>query len=257
MTGVRTVLLIWAGLLMAFMIAPIALVILFSFSSSALISLPIDSLTLDWYRKLFATKAFHDSLTNSFMIAGTVAVASTAIGTAAAIGISRMRARPMAASLAIVCMPIMFPGLMTGIVLLSYYVSIGLKLSLLTVIMSHVVVTQPFVVLVVYARMSTFDFTMLESARDLGATPLKAFLTVTFPIISSAVIGAALLAAAYSIDDFVITFFTIGSGNTLPTLVWGMIRTTLDPRVNAIATILILVTIASTVLALRLSRYRG
>ena len=253
----RTLLLSWAGLLMAFMIAPIALVVLFSFSSNPLISFPIGDLTFDWYRKLFATKAFQDALSNSLIIAGSVALTSAVVGTSAAIGIARMPPRAMAASLALVCLPIMFPGLMTGIVLLSFYVSIGMKLSLLTVILSHLVVTQPFVILVVYARMSTFDFTMLDSARDLGATPFAAFRTVTFPVISSAVIGATLLAAAYSIDDFVVTFFTIGSGNTLPTLVWGMIRTTLDPRVNAIATILILVTIASTVLAIRLSRYRG
>jgi len=253
----RTLLLSWAVLLMTFMIAPIALVILFSFSSNPLISFPIGELTFDWYRKLFGTKAFQDALGNSLIIAGSVALTSAVVGTSAAIGIARMPAGAMTASLALVCLPIMFPGLMTGIVLLSFYVSVGIKLSLFTVVLSHLVVTQPFVILVVYARMSTFDFTMLDSARDLGATAMAAFWTVTFPVISSAVIGATLLAAAYSIDDFVITFFTIGSGNTLPTLVWGMIRTSLDPRVNAIATILILVTIASTVLAIRLSRYRG
>ena len=155
------------------------------------------------------------------------------------------------------CCPIMFPGLVIGIVLLSFYVSIGLQLSLLTVILSHLVITQPYVILVVYARMATFDYAMIESARDLGATPVQAFLTVTLPIIRTALIGGALLATAYSVDDFIVTFFTIGGGNTLPTLVWGMIRTTLDPRVNAIATILIVVTVTSTVIALKLSRYRG
>jgi spermidine/putrescine transport system permease protein len=119
------------------------------------------------------------------------------------------------------------------------------------------VVTQPYVILVVYSRMATFDFAVVDSARDLGASPMRAFFTVTLPIIRTAVVGAALIATAHSIDDFIITFLTIGGGNTLPTLVWGMLRTTLDPRVNAIATMLILTTVASTVLALRLSRYRG
>ena len=105
--------------------------------------------------------------------------------------------------------------------------------------------------------MANFDQRVVESARDLGASPLHAFLTVTLPIIRPIVIGAALIAMALSIDDFVITFFTIGSGNTLPTLVWGMIRTGLTPAVNAIGTLILLLTIGSTVIALRLTRYRG
>ena len=91
-------------------------------------------------------------------------------------------------------------------------------------ILSHLLFTQPFVVIVVYARMLSFDWRVVESARDLGASPLRAFVTVTLPIIQPTVIGAALIAVALSIDDFVITFFTIGGGNTLPTFVWGMIR---------------------------------
>jgi spermidine/putrescine transport system permease protein len=126
-----------------------------------------------------------------------------------------------------------------------------------TVILSHLLFTQPFVILIVHARMVNFDPRVVESARDLGATPLQAFFTVTLPIIRPVVIGAALIAMALSIDDFIITFFTIGTGNTLPTLVWGMIRTGLTPAVNAIGTLILLLTIGSTVIALQLTRYRG
>ena len=97
----------------------------------------------------------------------------------------------------------------------------------------------------------------MDSARDLGASPLRAFMTVTLPIIRPTIIGAALIALSISLDDFVITFFTIGAGNTLPTLVWGMVRTSLDPTINAIATLLILLSVGSTFLALRVSSYRG
>ena len=154
-------------------------------------------------------------------------------------------------------LPIMMPPLVLGVALLSFYVSIDLKLGLPTVILSHVLFVQPFVILVVYARMINFDPRVVESARDLGASPLQAFLTVTLPIIRPVVIGAALIAMALSIDDFIITFFTIGTGNTLPTLVWGMIRTGLTPAVNAIGTLILLLTIGSTVIALQLTRYRG
>jgi spermidine/putrescine transport system permease protein len=105
--------------------------------------------------------------------------------------------------------------------------------------------------------MASFDHTCLEAARDLGATPVQAFLKVTLPQIGAALVGAALIAFAISLDEFIITVFTIGSGNTLSTFVWGKMRTALDPSINAIATVILLVTIGSAALALRVTRYRG
>jgi spermidine/putrescine transport system permease protein len=113
------------------------------------------------------------------------------------------------------------------------------------------------VILIVHARLAGFDHSLVDSARDLGASPIIAFLTVTLPIVRATIIGAALIAMAVSLDDFIVTFFAIGSGNTIPTLVWSMVRTTLDPSINASATILITLTIGATLLALWLSRYRG
>jgi len=247
----------WAALLVVFMLTPIALVILLSFGSNAMVALPLGKLTFKWYEALFAWPAFYDALENSVTVAGTVALVSTAIGTAAALGMSRMREGVAAGANLALCFPIMLPGLVLGLALLAFYATVGMRLSLLTVILSHLVITQPYVILVVYARMAGFNYDVVQSARDLGATPWQAFVTVTLPIIRTAVIGAALLATAHSIDDFIVTFFTIGGGNTLTTLVWGMLRTTLDPRVNAIATMLIVATITSTVIAIRLTRYRG
>jgi spermidine/putrescine transport system permease protein len=112
-------------------------------------------------------------------------------------------------------------------------------------------------VLVVYARLRNFDFRVVESARDLGASPLRAFFTVTLPIIRPTVVGAALIAMALSLDDFVITFFTIGKGMTLPTFVFSMIRTALTPAANAVGTLILVMTIGATLVALWLTRYRG
>lgn len=120
----------------------------------------------------------------------------------------------------------------------------------------HLLVTQSFVILIIYARMATFDHAVIDSARDLGAGPWTTFMTVTRPIIRSTIIGAALIALAISLDEFIITVFNIGGGNTLPAFVFGKIRTTLDPTINAIATILNFLTVGSTVLAMRLDRYR-
>jgi spermidine/putrescine transport system permease protein len=105
--------------------------------------------------------------------------------------------------------------------------------------------------------MINFDGVMIEGARDLGASPIRAFYTVTLPIVRPTIIGAALIAMALSLDDFITTHFTIGGGLTLPTMVWGMLRTSLDPDINALATLILAFTISSTVIALRVTRYRG
>ena len=132
-----------------------------------------------------------------------------------------------------------------------------MPLGIPAVILGHLVIVVPFVVAIVYARLAAFDWSLVESAQDLGASSLGAFFTITLPIIQPTIVGAGLIALALSLDDFVITFFTIGSGNTLPTMVWGMVRTSLDPSINAMATLLILLSIGSTALALAVSKYRG
>ena len=134
---------------------------------------------------------------------------------------------------------------------------LSLRLGLPVVVLGHILVAQPFVILIVMARLQRFDQAAVDAARDLGATRLEAFRLVTLPQIASALVGAALVSAAISLDDFIIASFTIGGGNTLSTFVWGKMRTTLDPSINASATILITLTIGATLLALWLSRYRG
>ncbi len=196
-------------------------------------------------------------LSLSLIIAAAVAILSVMVGVLAAMGLSKLKGRAAMLLLDILAIPMMLPALIIGIALLSFFVRVlSLPLGLPTVILGQLVVIVPFVVAILYARLSNFDWSLVESARDLGASPLTAFATITLPIIRPSVVGAALIALALSLDDFVITFFTIGSGNTLPTLVWGMVRTSLDPTINAIATLLLGLSIGSTVLALRLLDYR-
>jgi spermidine/putrescine transport system permease protein len=251
---------LWAAVAVAFIVfllSPILLLVVFSFTSRTLTNFPIEGWSLRWWREMVETRQFWPAFSNSLIVGGCVAVVSAIIGTLAAMGLAAMPKRRASIIMALLTLPVMLPPLVLGVALLSFYVSIDLKLGLPTVILSHVLFAQPFVILIVHARMINFDPRVVESARDLGATPLQAFFTVTLPIIRPVVIGAALIAAALSIDDFIITFFTIGTGNTLPTLVWGMIRTGLTPAVNAIGTLILLLTIGSTVIALQLTRYRG
>lgn len=248
----------FALLAATFMGVPLVLVVLFSFNQSALTSLPLTGFTLDWYRRLFSLGAFWPALWNSLIVAGFVALLSVAIGTMAALALARMAQRPAGFLIGLISVPMMLPALIIGVAMMSYFVRlVDLPLGLPTVIIGHLVIAQPFVILIVFSRMATFDWAVVDSARDLGASPLRAFFTVTLPIIRPTIVGAVLIALSISLDDFVITFFTIGGGNTLPTLVWGMVRTSLDPTINAIATLLILLSVGSTFIALRVSSYRG
>jgi spermidine/putrescine transport system permease protein len=257
----RTVPFTWAlvlALFAVFMLGPLVLVVLFSFNAGALVSFPMSGFTLNWYALLIGTPEFWNALYNSLAIAGPVAILSTVTGTMTAMVLSQWRspfAYPLLTALSV---PIMIPPLVVAIGLIVLYVRwLSIPLGLPAVIGGHVLLTQPLVALVIAARMATFDHTCLEAARDLGATPVQAFLKVTLPQIGAALVGAALIAFAISLDEFIVTVFTIGSGNTLSTFVWGKMRTALDPSINAIATVILLITIGSAALALRVTRYRG
>ena len=251
---------LWRGLgalYVFFLLTPLVLVVLFAFTDRGISNFPINHVSLQWWDAMLDHRQFRPALNNSLIISGSVGLISAVIGTMAAIGLARLPPRRATIGIALVSLPLMLPPLVLAVSLLSAYVAVGMKLGLTTVILGHLLFTQPFVILVVYARMVGFDYAVVESARDLGASPLKAFFTVTLPIIRPTVIGAALIAAALSLDDFVITFFNIGGGNTLPTFVWGFIRTALRPTVNAIGTTMLVLTVGSTLIAIWLTRYRG
>jgi spermidine/putrescine transport system permease protein len=247
----------FAGLVLLFMLTPLFILVLFCFSENALLSFPIAGFTLDWFRKLFEHPQFWPSLRNSLIITLTVGVVSTVAGTMAALATARLRRSWSISLTLLVTLPVMLPPLMLGVALLSFFASIGMRLGLPTVIMSHLVFTQPFVVAIVAARMASFDHAAVESARDLGASRLRAFFNVTLPIIRPSVIGAALIAMALSLDDFVVTLFTIGGGSTLPIFMWGMLRKGVDPTINVIAVLLMLLSIGISLVGLRATRYRG
>jgi spermidine/putrescine transport system permease protein len=258
MTGVVT--LIWriaAGLIVVFMLAPLLLLALFAFSDSTLVSFPITGLTLDWFAKLYETAKFWAALENSLIVTGIVGIVSTVIGTMAACALARLPSRLAGPTMAAMTLPVMLPPLVLAVALANYYATLGIRFGLPTVIIGHLVFTQPIVILIVYARMTVFDYATVNSARDLGASPLMAFLTITLPIIRPTIIGAALVAMALSIDDFVLTFFTIGGGSTLPIYMMGLMRRGVNPQINVASLVLITMTIGASLIALRATRYRG
>jgi spermidine/putrescine transport system permease protein len=248
----------FTALVLAFLVSPLALVVAFSFNGGALTTFPLQGFSTRWYAALLADGEFAAAFRTSLAVAIPVGLLATVTGTMAAFALSRLPERLGGTLLFALALPMMLPPLLLAVALVVFFVAaLGIRLGVPTVIAGHLVVTQPFVVLVVAARLRSFDWAIVDAARDLGATPLVAFRRVVLPLAASAIVGGALVAAAISLDDVILSFFLIGSGNTLPTYVWGKIRTTLDPSINAIATILLALTTAATLLALWASRNRS
>lgn len=245
------------GMIVVFMLSPLVLLVLFAFSDKTLLSFPISGLTLDWFIKIFNTAKFWAAFNNSMIVTGIVGLVSTVIGTMAAIALARVPRRMASLAMAAVTLPVMLPPLVLSIALANYYATLGIRFGLPTVIAGHLVFTQPFVILIVHARLAGFDYAVVNSARDLGASPIRAFFTVTLPIVRPTIIGAALVAMALSVDDFVLTFFTIGGGSTIPIYMWGLMRKGVNPQINVASLILITMTIVASLVALRATRYRG
>ena len=245
------------GVIVVFMLSPLLLLVLFAFSDKTLLSFPITGLTLDWFIKIFNTAKFWAAFDNSMIVTGTVGLVSTVVGTMAAVALARVPKRIAGVAMTALTLPVMLPPLVLSIALANYYATLGLRFGLPTVIAGHLVFTQPFVILIVHARLAGFDYAVVNSARDLGASPLRAFFTVTLPIVRPTIIGAALVAMALSVDDFVLTFFTIGGGSTIPIYMWGLMRKGVNPQINVASLILITMTIVASLVALRATRYRG
>jgi ABC-type spermidine/putrescine transport system permease subunit II len=254
----RGCLAILAGAILAFLYIPIAFLILFSFEQADTPGLPITGLTLHWYQVMLSDSAIHTALFNSVIVAATVAVLATVIGTMAAFPLVRGGIRFPGTARLLFTMPIMIPGVLLGIGLLIFFRrALDLHLSLNTVIAGHLVFTTPFVVLIVAARLQGFDRRLEWAAADLGANGRQTLRHIVLPLISPAIIAGALLSVTLSIDEFVVSFFTIGPQLTLPLYIYTQIKFGVTPEVNAVATVILVVTLAAFALgSLLLSRGR-
>jgi spermidine/putrescine transport system permease protein len=233
----------------AFLYVPVLLLALFSFNESAAGNLPFTGFTLKWYADLFRDYLVLDAFKNSLLVGGVTSLLATIIGTSAAFPLVRCSIRFKEFLRIMFILPIMIPGLLIGIALLVFFASLlNISLSLWTVIAGHVVMTTPFVLLVVAARLVDFDRSLEWAAADLGANPWETFRHVTFPLILPGIMAGALFAFTLSLDEFVITLFTIGPQTTLPMYVFSQVKFGVTPKINALATILLLasVTILTT-----------
>jgi spermidine/putrescine transport system permease protein len=258
----RTAFLLYGLLGYGFLYVPVLLLAFFSFNKSAAGNLPFTGFTLHWYADLFRDYLVIDAFKNSLMVAAVTSLVATVIGTAAAFALVRARLRFTEFLRVTFVMPMMIPGLLIGIALLVFFSSmLNLRLSLGTVIVGHVVMTTPFVLLVVATRLTDFDRRLEWAAADLGANPLATFRYVILPLILPGVLAGALFAFTLSLDEFVITLFTIGAQTTLPLYVFSQVKFGVTPKINALATLLLLSSITILMLTFyalsRVGRHGG
>jgi len=244
--------------LIVFLYLPIVFMIVFSFDEGATPGLPITSFTLHWYEAMLNNRVLLRAVGNSVTVAIIVSILATVIGTMAAFVLVRGRIRFPNATRIAFTLPIMVPGVLIGVSLLIYFARVlDLSLSLATVVAGHLVVTVPFVVLIVASRLQSFDRSLEWAAADLGASPRRAIRHIVLPLIAPAIIAGALISVTLSIDEFVITWFTVGSQPTLPTFIYTRVKFGVTPEVNAVATVMLFVTLGTLGLAaVALSRAR-
>jgi len=188
---------------------------------------------------------------NSLVIGLVTSAASTVLGTMAGYAMYRFRSRLLPV---LVLAPIAIPEILMGVSLLIFFVLLNISLGMISIILSHIAFCVGFVAIVVRSRLAGMDESLTEAARDLGATPWRAFRLVTLPLIMPGVVAGALMAFTLSIDDFVITFFTAGVGSTtLPLQIYTMVKVSVTPEINAVSTLLMLLTLALIMIATRLS----
>jgi len=243
---------LWTAALVAyaFLYVPLVIVVVYSFNDSRLNAEWV-GFTLDWYRKLAQNDEMIAAAGNSLLIALVASLVSTVLGTMAGVAMHRYRMRVLPV---LVLTPIAIPEILMGVALLIFFVMLNVTLGLVSVAIAHIAFCIGFVAIVVRARLAGMDESLIEAARDCGATPWQAFTRVTLPLIMPGVVAGALMAFTLSIDDFVITFFTAGAGTvTLPLQIYSMIKIAVTPEVNAVSTLLMLLTLLLIVAATRIS----
>ncbi len=248
----------WIGIVLAFLYIPLIVLVVFSFNTSKR-NIVWKGFTLDWYGKVFENDALRTALLNSLLIAVVVTLVSVILGTLAAFVLWRFKFPLKGLLDSGLNLPIVVPEICMGVGVLMFFSAINWPndlpwpLSLSQIIIAHITFAFPFVAIVVRARLESFNKEFEAAALDLGASQWRAFMDVIVPHMTPAIIAGALLAFTLSLDDFVITFFASGPGTiTFPVKVYSMVRFSVTPEVNAASTIIIVITVIATIVAMRL-----
>lgn len=228
-------------LIYGFLYAPILVLIVFSFNEGRTRG-SWDGFSLIWYRRLVRDREILSAVYHSLLVASISTIVSTIIGVLGAIGISPYRGKLKRAILGMNQLPVLNPDIVMAVGLMVFYRSLKLDFGLLSLILSHIAFTVPYVVLSVLPKLKQMPSSLPEAAMDLGATPAQTLWKVVIPFIKPGIFSGALMAFTLSIDDFVISFFTTGNGvETISTLVYSMARRGINPEINALSAIMFVV----------------
>lgn len=242
---------IYTAIIFAFLFAPIVILLVFSFNDGKSLSV-FSGFSLKWYKELLNDRNTLEALKNSLVLAFSATAISAVLGTAASVGINKLRSRWYRTAIDTVTnIPMTNPDIITGISLMLMFVFVGrifgasTSLNFLTMLIAHVTFCLPYVILQVLPKLQQMDKSLPEAAMDLGCPPLRAFFKVELPEIMPGIITGAIMAFTMSLDDFVISYFTAGNGfQTLPIRIYGMTKKTVTPKMYALATIIFFVTLS-------------
>ena len=245
-------LLLHAIAVFGFLYLPIAVLIVYSFNGEGVGGFPPQHLTFNWYRTLFGDGAIWDSVLNSLQVAFAGMAISLACGVPAALALDRANFPGKAVFRRLALLPLILPGIITGLSLLMLFNVAGTKLSLLTIVLGHGTALISVATTEVFAGLQKLDRAQEEASLDLGANYWQTFWRVTVPNLKLPIIGAALLIFTLSMDEIAVSFFLIGRDNTLPLEIWGRLRRGITPEINAISTIIFLFSLIAIVFWYRL-----
>jgi len=242
----------YALLVYAFLYLPIIVLIVYSFNGSGVGGFPPASWTFDWYRQLFADGALWDSVLNSLIVAAVAVVISIGLGLPAALALDRTDFPGKAVFRRLVLLPLILPGIITGLSLLRLFDGVNMKLSLVTITLGHGTALISVATTEIFAGLQKLDRTQEEASLDLGASHWKTFWRVTLPNLRVSLIAAGLLIFTLSLDEIAVSFFLIGRDNTLPLEIWSRLRRGITPEINAISTLILLFSIGTILIWYRL-----
>jgi spermidine/putrescine transport system permease protein len=236
----------------AFLYFPIVVLVVYSFNGSGVGGFPPSGWTLAWYRQLFADAPLWDAVLNSLIVAAVAVGISLGLGLPAALALDRAQFPGKAMFRRLVLLPLILPGIITGLSLLMLFVGVGMKLSLVTVTLGHGTALISVATTEIFAGLQKMDRAQEEASLDLGANHWRTFWRITFPNLQVSLVAAALLIFTLSLDEIAVTFFLIGRDNTLPLEIWSRLRRGITPEINAISTLILLFSIAAILIWYRL-----
>jgi spermidine/putrescine transport system permease protein len=232
-----------AALVFAFLYLPIAVLVVYSFNREGVGGFPPRHFTLDWYRQLFADSAIWDSVLNSLLVAAGAVALSLTLGLFAALALDRASFPGKALFRRLVLLPLILPGIITGLSLLLFAVRVHLELSLTTIFLGHGTALISVATTELFAGLQKMDRRQEEASLDLGATPWRTFWFITLPNLKLSLIAAALLIFTLSMDEIAVTFFLYGREYTLPLEIWGRLRRGITPEINAVSSLIFAVSV--------------